>query len=116
VAQDTIVEELKHSYIRRNGLPLSIDKFRPTRHEGTKEERIHAELAPRYENLQMWHFQGGHNMELEDELRMGNPKHDDIKDALASAVAIALPARADSANKRHSNVVYHPRFGGVASG
>jgi hypothetical protein len=113
VAQDTIVEELKHQYIRRNGLPLSIDKHRPTRHQGTKEERIHAELAPRYENLQMWHFQGGHNMELEDELRMGNPKHDDIKDALASAVAIAMPAQ-QSARKQTSNIVYHPRFGGVS--
>lgn len=114
VAQDTIVEELKHSYIRPAGIPLSIDKFRPTGKHGTKEERIHAELAPRYENMQVWHFQGGHNMELEDELRMQNPKHDDIKDALASAVAIAMPARRrEGSHTKHTNVVYHPRFGGV---
>jgi hypothetical protein len=116
VAQDAIVEELKLNYIRRNGLALSVDKFRPTRHQGNKEERIHAELAPRYENMQMWHFKGGHNMELEDELRQGNPKHDDIKDALASAVAIAIPPRSRNRSGRTSNIVYHPRFGGVAHG
>lgn len=114
VAQDTIVEELKHTYIRRAGLALSIDKHRPTRHDGNKQERIHAELAPRYENGQMWHFQGGAVQELEDELRQQNPKHDDIKDALTSAVAICVPPRAQRATNRTADVVYHARFGGCA--
>lgn len=116
VAQDAIVEELKHTYIRRNGLALSVDKFRPTRHHGNKQERIHAELAPRYENGQMWHFHGGAMQELEDELRQPNPKHDDIKDALTSAVAICVPPRnmrRDS--NRTADIIYHSRFGGVAA-
>jgi hypothetical protein len=115
VAQDAIVEELKMNYIRRNGIPLSIDKFRPTKHQGNKEERIHAELAPRYENMQVWHYHGGHTMELEDELRMGNPRYDDIKDALASAVAIATPARDVARGGKVANIKHHPRFGGVAA-
>lgn len=116
VAQDAIVEELKFNYIRRHGLALSVDKFRPTRQHGTKEERIHAELAPRYENGQMWHYIGGHTDELEHELRSRNPKHDDIKDALASAVAISFPAKASSESSKHTNVIYHKRFGGVSYG
>lgn len=112
VAQDALVEELKHTYIRQAGIPLSVDKFRPTRQQGTKEERIHAELAPRYENFQMWHPETGLVQELEDELRSPHPKHDDIKDALAGAVAIGRPASGRK-QQRNTNVVYHPRFGGV---
>jgi phage terminase large subunit-like protein len=115
VAQDAIVEDLKVSYIRPQGLALTIDKFRPTRNMGSKEERIAAALKPRYENGNMWHYMGGEISELEEELTMKHPKHDDIKDALASAISIAVPAkRVHSAGGSHK-VVYHPRFGGVAA-
>jgi len=73
VAQKTIVNELKRNYIARNGLALSIDEYRPTRHEGTKEERIEATLKPRYENTQMYHYEGGNCQVLEEELVLRHP-------------------------------------------
>lgn len=115
VAQEAIVNDLKMSYIRPQGLALTIDPHRPTRTSGSKEERIAAILKPRYENNNMWHYDGGLISELEEELIMAHPKHDDIKDALASAVAIAHPARRVQKNALSSNIMYHPRFGGVAA-
>lgn len=113
VAQEAIVEELKDR-IRRQGLALSIDKYRPSRTEGTKEERIHSILAPRYENHSIWHFNGGHCSDLEEELKQERPKHDDLKDALASAVSIAIPpAKRRNTTEMTSNVITHSRFGGV---
>ena len=46
-AQAAIVRELKDSYIKPNGLFLKIEENRPTRHQGSKEERIAAILEPR---------------------------------------------------------------------
>jgi hypothetical protein len=115
VAQDAIVEDLKVSYIRPRGIALSVDKFRPTRNQGSKEERIRAQLSPRYENGNMWHYNGGLIQELEEELVQRHPRHDDIKDALASALAIAAPAKRASRMGKTTNIVYHPRWGGVAA-
>lgn len=112
VAQEAIVEELKDR-IRRGGYPLSIDKYRPNRNEGVKEERIHAILAPRYENYAIWHYKGGQVVDLEDELRMQHPKHDDLKDALANAVAISIVPRKQHII-RDKVVPIHSRFGGVS--
>ena len=108
------MEELKNNYIKRDGLRLSVDKHRPTRHDGAKPERIRAELNPRYENQAMWHYQGGMIHELELELRQSQPKHDDLKDVLASAVGIARPASRSAAASNRSKVVWNARFGGVA--
>jgi hypothetical protein len=72
-AQKIIVKDLKDNYIKPNGLALSVDEYRPTRAEGTKEERILATLKPRYENLQMWHYLGGNCQVLEEELSMRYP-------------------------------------------
>jgi hypothetical protein len=52
-AQEPIVEELKNSHIRKHGLSLSVEKFKPHMRQGSKEERIDAVLRPRYENMQM---------------------------------------------------------------
>lgn len=114
VAQATIVEELKSSYLKPNGIPLSIDEFRPNRHQGDKEERIAAVLEPKYDNLQMWHYKGGNCQLLEEELVMAHPPHDDIKDSLANAVNIAIiPKQRFQDNSTTSNILTHPRFGGV---
>ena len=113
VAQEMIVNELKNK-IREYGLVLSIDKHRPTRHEGTKEERIQATLEPRYENQQMWHYKGGNCQMLEEELVVSHPAHDDIKDALTSAIEIAVaPMRNAIRSTRDDKVIYHSRFGGM---
>jgi len=114
VAQNTIVESLKKDYIIANGLQLSVDSFRPTRNEGNKEERMGAILEPRYANMQVWHFKGGHCFALEEELVKSRPAHDDIKDSLSSAIDLAVPpVRRRMGGGKQSNVVYHPRFGGV---
>ena len=67
-AQSAIVKELKSSYIVPNGLALSITEVKPTRHEGSKEERLSAILEPVYENQQVWHYRGGNCQVLEEEL------------------------------------------------
>jgi hypothetical protein len=113
VAQVAIVRELKESYIKPHGLSLSIDEYRPTRNEGTKEERMAATLEPKYDNLAMWHYKGGNCSVLEEELIMAKPAHDDVKDALTAAIDIAVPPRKMSTKTTNSNVVYDGRFGGV---
>lgn len=113
VAQAVIVRDLKDK-MREEGLSLSIDEHRPNRNEGTKAERIAAALEHKYENQTIWHFKGGYIDMLEEELVLARPKHDDIKDALASAVEIAVkPRQGRSDEIQRDTVVYHPRFGGV---
>jgi phage terminase large subunit-like protein len=113
VAQAIIVRDLKDR-MRQEGLRLSIDEYRPNRQEGTKQERIAAALEHRYENMSVWHFKGGYTDVLEEELILARPAHDDIKDALASAVEIAVKPKGRSKNYEQSNVVlFNSRFGGV---
>lgn len=116
VAQEAVVQELKDQYIRREGIPLSVESHRPVRSMGTKEERLEAILKPRYENRSIWHFTGGLVNALELELRQVHPRNDDLKDALANAVEIALPPIKRKTNSllNNTNVTFHPRFGGVA--
>jgi len=115
VAQKTIVGELKESYIKPNGLSLTIDEYRPSRHEGDKEERISTILEPKYDNMQIWHYRGGNCDLLEEELVMTKPPHDDIKDALANAIQIAIiPKNRNYGSALGSNIVTHSRFGGIA--
>lgn len=113
-AQAAIVKELKESYIKPNGLMLKVEEHKPTRHQGTKEERMAAILEPRYDNLSIYHYRGGNCQLLEEELVTNNPPHDDIKDALASCIETAVKPSTNSVNKKASNVVYHARFGGVS--
>jgi phage terminase large subunit-like protein len=114
-AQEVIVEDLKTNYIRVHGLALTVEPHRPTRHQGTKEERMEAILQPKYANRQMWHFPGGHCSALEEELVLQNPAHDDIKDALAAAIETSVPPSFQHATKAKRTVEfnYHPRFGGI---
>ena len=115
VAQQTIVRELKESYLKPNGIPLSIDEFRPTRSLGDKFERVSAVLEPKYDNLQLWHYKGGNCQSLEEELVMVHPPHDDIKDALANAISIAIiPKQRLGSFSMGSNVMSHSRFGGIS--
>lgn len=115
VAQQTIVKELKESYLKPNGIPLSIDEHRPNRHQGDKNERLSAILEPKYDNLQVWHYRGGNCQSLEEELVMTHPPHDDIKDALANSIDIAvIPKQRVSGFYTGSNIVTHSRFGGVS--
>lgn len=116
-AQSVIVEDLKINYISANGLGLIVDEHRPTRSMGSKEERINATLEAKYDNRQIWHYKGGLTSDLEEELILQRPPHDDIKDGLTSAIDIAvapMKRRSSSFNQPGvSNIAYHPRFGGI---
>lgn len=114
-AQSVIVKDLKENYIRPYGLSLTVDEFKPSRIQGSKEERINAILEPRYANHQIWHYQSGNCQALEEELLFTNPPHDDIKDALASAIDFALaPVNTfQLRNAQRTTFTYHPRWGGV---
>jgi hypothetical protein len=114
-AQQIIVNDIK-DYVRKDGMTISIDEFRPSRSEGTKEERIAAALESRYENLQMWHFLGGYTPVLEEELKQARPTHDDVKDSLASAVEIAVKptqSRSSAFLQKGNRLPTHSRFGGI---
>lgn len=113
--QAAIVKELKSGYLQPNGIVLSIEETKPTRADGSKEERMAVILEPRYENRTVWHYKGGECQNLEEELVLLHPPHDDIKDALASCIEIAVPPVSFGKTRARGNVVYHPRFGGVAA-
>ena len=115
--QRQIVNDLKDNYFKPNGLYISIVELKPTKHEGSKEERIAAVLEPRYDQQSIWHYKGGNCQTLEEELLLKHPPHDDVKDALASAVSIAVPPQGIMARglNTESNIVFHPRFGGVTA-
>jgi len=112
-AQSMIANDLKDR-IREENMSLSIDENKPTRHEGTKEERMASILEPRYDNLSVFHIRGGYTAALEEELILARPKHDDIKDALASVIQIAKAPSKRREQKERSNIVYSKKFGGVS--
>lgn len=116
VAQKVIVNGIK-DYIKREGMSLSVEEARPNRTEGSKEERIAAALEPKYEAQLVWHYDGGWIPMLEEELVLARPAHDDIKDAFASAMTIAVAPAKGYANKVadfFADKQYNKRFGGVS--
>ena len=113
-AQKVIVEAIK-DYVKKDGLRLKVEEFRPSKVEGSKEERIAAALEHRYDNLDVWHNEGGWTQVLEDELVLARPPHDDVKDALASAVSIAVKPKQTARDKLSMflpNAQRKNRFGG----
>lgn len=116
VAQSVIVRDLKDR-VKKSGGRIRIDSHRPNGRLGNKEERIAAALEPRYENQQVWHYQGGYISMLESELVMARPPHDDLKDVLAFTVETAKAPRETRERpeaSQQSKVHYHSRFGGVS--
>jgi len=117
-AQIAIVNDLKNSYIRPMGLSLAVEEFRPSRVQGSKEERILSVLEPKYANKQIWHYPGGNCQILEEELIFSNPAHDDVKDALASAIDFAqgqAPLNIFRTMKQTAQIFnFHNKFGGVS--
>jgi phage terminase large subunit-like protein len=116
MAQQVIVNDLKHNYISPHGLSLAIEDYRPSRQQGSKEERVEALLQPRYANRQIWHYRGGNCQSLEDEISVTNPPHDDCKDALASVIEICVAPSKTFSNPTgifETGYVGHHRFGGI---
>jgi len=113
VAQQAVVQEIK-TRIKKNGMLLRVDEFRPNRHEGNKKERIASILEARYSNGQMYHYRGGNCQILEEELVLENPPHDDVKDALAAAVDFAkAPVKVRRRENKQAPVSFNSRFGGI---
>ena len=115
VAQQIIVNDIK-DHVKKEGMRLSIDEYRPNRHQGNKEERMAAVLERRYEDQLMWHYNGGYTPVLEDELVLSRPPHDDIKDSLANAIEVAVkPKRVREASDFGIGFSQQSRskFGGV---
>lgn len=115
VAQQIIVNDIK-DYVKKEGMTLSIDEYRPNRHEGNKEERMAATLEHRYDDQKVWHYKGGYTPVLEDELVLARPPHDDVKDSLTNAIAIAIKPK--RLKRRDSLGLFtqqqrKSRFGGV---
>lgn len=112
-AQKTIVEAIK-DYVKDKGMRLKVEEFRPSKEQGSKEQRIAAILEHRYDNLEIWHREGGWTEVLEDELVLARPPHDDIKDALAGAVSIAVRPNRSAFNAMAEFIGTKPksRFGG----
>jgi phage terminase large subunit-like protein len=113
-AQAAIVRALKEDYFAPHGLAITVEEVKPTRHQGTKEERMEAILVPRYDNMQVYHYRGGNTQLLEEELITRNPAHDDIKDALANAIDKAVRPQQKMYQPANDTIVFHPRFGGRA--
>jgi phage terminase large subunit-like protein len=115
VAQEAIVQYIQDR-AKDLGMSLKVDRFRPTRNLGSKEERIKAILEPRYENQEVWHYKGGYISMLEEELLQANPKHDDLKDCLASVVSMETVRPRSRRDNEGDNVLHlstHKRFGGI---
>lgn len=115
-AQAAIVKSLKQDYFAPHGLAIKVVEVKPTSHQGSKEERMEAILVPRYDNMQVFHYRGGNCQVLEEELGSYNPQHDDVKDALASAIDGSVkPARSmrrRNTGQMQGNVIFNSRFGG----
>ena len=105
VAQMAIVKQLKE-LIKQHGLSISIEEFRPNKSQGNKQERISSVLEPRYDNLSIWHYRGGNTQILEEELSSRNPPHDDVIDALASVVDMAVKPARTMRRQKSSNIVW----------
>lgn len=115
VAQVVIVKDLK-DMMKENGMSVNVDEYRPSRKEGTKEERIASVLEHRYDNGIIWHYKGGYSEVLEEQLVLARPAHDDIKDALASAISIAIKPKGSRNHESdfRRTPIFNNRFGGVA--
>ena len=116
VAQKVIVNDIK-DFVKKEGLRLSVEEFRPSKKEGSKEERMSAVLEWRYDDMLVWHHVGGFIQVLEEELVQASPKNDDVKDALASAIEIAVKPRqsrsADNMSELFGSGSKTNRFGGA---
>lgn len=107
--QNLVIEQIKQ-YNRERGTYYTIHK-EPSR--GDKDIRIMATLEPRYADGLILHYRGGGCEVLEQELQASKPPHDDVSDALASVMDIAIAPTKHNINKHVVNIDSHPRFGGI---
>ena len=112
VGQKLIVEQFK-DHMKDEGAFINIDENYRTRHTGKKMERNMTILQPRYAQGLIYHYDGGNCQVLESELVQTHPAHDDIEDALASAIEISRPPIRKKQNNTVNKIEFHERFGGI---
>ena len=101
--------------IRQNGDQLAVEGKPTVKNAGTKAERKGATLEWRYDAKTIWHYRGGLTPELEDQVILLKPRHDDLVDALVAAIEISKPPGKRASRQtiyEEDNVVYDARFGG----
>ena len=109
-AQNLVVQQIK-DFNRKQGIFYSIEIFKPI---SDKITRIKTTLEPRYAQNMIYHFRGGLCELLELELASDRSPHDDLKDALASAVEIAIPpVKHRKRYETEDNLVFNVKFGGI---
>lgn len=109
-SQGLAANQMQADMRKRNA--VFVWEMKPSR--GDKHLRIMSILEPEYTNKNIFHYRGGNTEILEDEL-VSAKGHDDTKDALAMTCEIVPLVVRRMRTKRKSNVIIHPRFGGVAS-
>jgi phage terminase large subunit-like protein len=109
-----VAQELERM-IRQNGNILAVEGKSTQKQAGNKRERKAATLEWRYADKQIWHYRGGLTSELEDQVVLDRPRHDDLVDALVAAIDISKPPGKRMPNVvslNESNLYYDRRFGG----
>ena len=71
-----------------------------------------AVLRPLYEDHKIFHYRGGNCEILEEELKQLKPAHDDVKNALADAISIAVAPKQRTFQK-FKEIKTLSRFGGI---
>lgn len=102
-------------FVREEGRTLVLEPNYVSANTGKKFERHAAVLEWRYKKKHIKHFKGGLTPDLEDEIVMARPPHDDLEDALCSAVEICKPPSSRSGRRgalRQNIIIASDRFGG----
>ena len=114
-AGGAFVKQELERFVRQNGNQLSIEGKTTVKAHGAKAERHAATLEWRYDQKMIWHYRGGLTPDLEDQIILTKPRHDDLVDAFTAAIEISKPPgkRVLSATTyQDENVFYDSRFGG----
>lgn len=110
-----LVANQLESFVRREGRHLQIEPNYVSAGGGKKFERHAAVLEWRYKQRYIKHFKGGLTPDLEDEVVMARPPHDDLEDALCAAIEISKTPSARGSKmgmKRDNVIVASSKFGG----
>lgn len=99
--------------IREDGGNLIVEG-KPAPTTMSKTERHESVLIPRYVSGSILHKRGGLTKELEDQVVLARPRHDDLEDAVTIALEnLTVPARRRTTTSARRNVIpAHSRFGG----
>jgi hypothetical protein len=116
----SFVKQELERLIRQNGDTLSVEGRHQLKNQGSKTERKGATLEWRYADQRVWHYKDGIVTDLEDQIILNRPRHDDLLDAFVAAIDISkAPGKRNSSAEivRHmdNNIVYDRRFGGRRS-